>query len=118
LAVVLELLLAHGVLRLFRGREGPRLAFRPRVAAPAVPLARLRRGLRALGTALRVARALRAAPRVRLRALGPLVAAHLGLGLRGMVALSRLEARDDLLLDVPPDQPLDVAQQPAVFARH
>src|SRR6266508_3065212 len=38
-------------------------------------------------------------------------------GLRAVVARSRFESRDDLLLDFLADEPLDVAKEGAVFAR-
>src|SRR4029077_11057981 len=50
-------------------------------------------------------------------ALRPLPAALLHFRLGVAVGRARLESRDDLLLDLLADEPLDVAEQGAVFAR-
>src|SRR5258708_15134304 len=138
--MVLELFLANGLLDLFRGQSGQNgpliltaslRVVASMVAAGRLALARLRRRLRsahrAYGPALAVAlvplRVALAPLRVALAAgvarlvLALLSAAPLRFGLGAVVARADFVARDDLLLDLFPDEPLDVAQVRAVFAR-
>src|SRR5439155_12139278 len=118
--VVVELLLANGLLDFFRGHGGQGLVFRP--ASIPHPLAALApsprgRGLgcsahRAHGPALAVALVPLRVALVSLIArlvLALLSAPPLRFGLGAVVARADFESRDDLLLDFLADKPLDVA---------
>src|SRR5882672_3395425 len=147
LAVVLELLLANGLLDFFRGQGGQGLPLWATVPHPLAALAPSPRG-RGLKSALAVTLSplpvalaplsVALAPlsvtlvplsvalvplRVALvslvarLALALLSAPSLRFGFGAVVARAHFEARDDLLLDLFPYEPLEVAQVGAFFAR-